>query len=311
MIIKNLCVRALMIMVLGLCSLAQQASAGERIAVLVSASDPPFEEALAGFQGYLAKQGIEADLDVHRLAGDGAGTEQVVQNIRESGPRMIFALGSLGTEAAIRKAGNIPLIACLILRQNILKNAANATGVVLEFPLETQFTWLQNMLPDAKTIGVIYNPIENRERIEAAQRLASSRGLKLAAQEVRTPQEVPAALNILSRRADVLWGLTDNLALSPQIAKHIILFSFRNTIPLIGPSAAWAKAGALYSLDWDYLDLGSQCGEMAVLVLEGTSPSAIPPTTPRKILYSVNRKTAQQMKIPISQQIMDGARFIY
>jgi putative ABC transport system substrate-binding protein len=181
----------------------------------------------------------------------------------------------------------------------------------LSFPLETQFNWIQKILPDAKTIGVMYNPEENKERIDAALRIAHSRGLTLEAQEVYTLQDVPSALNTLSKSVDVLWGLADNLALSPQIAKNVLLVSFRNSIPFIGPSSAWVRAGALYSLDWDYTDMGAQCGEMALRVLQGTPPSAIPPAAPRKVMYSLNLKTAQQLKITISEQITQKARNTY
>jgi putative ABC transport system substrate-binding protein len=295
----------------GVCNTVQEANAGERIAVLVSSQEPPFQETLAGFQAALAKQGIEADYDVYRLAGDAWQAEQAVKKVKQSGPRLIFTLGSLGTDAVTKAVDDIPVVACLILRAEKLRHASNATGVVLEYPLETQFSWMQKILPDAKTIGVMYNPGENQERIDAAQRIARSRGLNLEVQEVYTPQDIPSALNTLSKSVDVLWGLADNLALSPQIAKNILLVSFRNSIPFIGPSSAWVRAGALYSLDWDYADLGAQCGEMALQVLQGSTPSAIPPAVPRKLMYSLNLKTAQQLNITIPEPITQKARNTY
>jgi putative ABC transport system substrate-binding protein len=300
-----------MIMAFGMCLPASGAAAGERIAVLVGSSEPPFEETLAGFQGHLAKQGIEAEYDIYRLAGDASQAEQAIQKIKKSGARVIFTLGSVATEAVIKKISDIPVVACLVLRPDAIKSAPNATGVGLEFPLEVQFRWIQTMLPEARTIGVIYNPDENRKRVEAAERIARGMGLSLEAQEVHSPQEIPAALNNLSRTADVVWGLADNLVLSPQIAKHILLFSFRNSMPFIGPSAAWVKAGALYSLDWDYADMGAQCGELAIKVLRGVPPGDIPPAAPRKVLYSVNLKTAQQIKITIPDQLVKKALNIY
>lgn len=300
-----------MIVAAAFCFSGQAAEARERIAVLVSAQDPPFQEALAGFQQALAKQGLEADYDVYRLAGDASQAEQAAKKVKQRGARLVFTLGSLGTDAVTKAIDDIPVIACLILRAERLRRSTNATGVALEYSLETQFNWMQKMLPEAKTIGVMYNPAENKERIDAALRIARSRGLNLEVQEVHTLQDIPAALNALSRDVDVLWGLADNLALSAPIAKNILLASFRNSIPFIGPSSAWVKAGALYSLDWDYTDMGAQCGEVALQVLQGTPPSAIPPAVPRKVVYSLNLKTAQQLKITISEQITQKARNTY
>jgi len=197
------------------------------------------------------------------------------------------------------------------LRTDGLKKSPNVTGVGLEFPLEVQFSWLQVLLPNAKTVGVIYSPEENQKRVEAAGRILQNLGLRIAAQEVRSPQDVPGALDNLAKRADVLWGLADSLALSPQIAKNILLFSFRNNIPFVGLSPAWVKAGALYSLEWDYGDMGAQAADMAVKVLKGAPPAIIPVASPRKVYYCLNLKTAQQLKITLSDQLVRGARHTF
>lgn len=287
------------------------AGAGDKIAVLVSSSTPPFEETLAGFRDYLARQGIRVEYEVYRLDGDVAQADLAVQKIKQGKARAILALGSLGMQAAAQNAPEIPVVSCLVLRPDTIVKAPNATGVGLEFPLETQFGWLKTILPRAKTIGVIYNPGENKKRVEDAARAARRLGLSLDAVAVYTPQDIPSALTALSRRVDALWGLADALTLSPQMAKHILLFAFRNKIPFVGPSDAWVRAGALYALDWDYSDLGCQCGEMAAQVLRGTPAKAIHSSTPRKVLYSVNLKTAEQIKVTISEQLAEKARNVY
>jgi putative ABC transport system substrate-binding protein len=299
------------IVLLGSPILASHAAARERIAVLVSSSTSPFEEALYGFQAYLAKQGVNADYAVYRLDNSAARAEQALQAIKKNGVRVVFTLGSVAAEAAAEKAPDIPAVSCLVLRNDMLAMAPNATGVGLEFPLETQFRWLKAILPKAKTIGVMYTPSENKKRVEDAARIARRLGLNLDAVEVYTAQDIPSALSTLSKRVDALWGLADRVTLSPQMAKHILLFAFRNKIPFIGPSDAWVKAGALYSLNWDYRDLGSQCGEMALQVLRGKKPKEIPRTSPRKVLYSVNLNTAEQIKVPIPEEIADKASNTY
>ena len=300
---------AIVFLLFGIC--AANATAGDKIAVLVSSSEAPFEETLAGFQGYLAKQGVKAEYEVYRLAGDASQADQAIQKIKKSDARIVFTLGSIATEAAVRTVPNLPIVSCLVLRSDSFTRAKNATGVALEFPLETQLTWIKTMLPDAQTIGVIYNPAENKKRVEEAGRIARRLGLRLEAFEAHTPQDIPSALAALAKRVDVLWGLPDSLTLSSQMAKHILLFAFRNSIPFVGPSDAWVRAGALYSLDWDYRDLGLQCGDKAFQVLKGAEPRDLAPATPKKVLYSINQKTADQLKIELPEAISQKARTIY
>jgi putative ABC transport system substrate-binding protein len=105
--------------------------------------------------------------------------------------------------------------------------------------------------------------------------------------------------------------VVDELVLTPQTAKHILLFSFQNRIPFVGLSTAWVKAGAVYALDWDYTDLGMQCGEMALKVLQGTAINTLPPVIPRKVVYALNQKTARHMKIEIAETLVHGAREVF
>ena len=105
--------------------------------------------------------------------------------------------------------------------------------------------------------------------------------------------------------------VTDQVVLSRQTAEAILLFSFRNRIPFAGLSASWVKAGALYALDRDYTDLGAQCGEMALRVRRGRRASTLPPETPRKILYALNLRTAQRMKLNLPKELIDGAEQVF
>jgi putative ABC transport system substrate-binding protein len=199
-------------------------------------------------------------------------------------------------------------VAGLVLRSDALKKGGNLTGVSIEFPLDLQFSWVQKLVPQARTIGVIYSSEENKKKIEAAAKAAQKMGLRLEAQEIRAAQEVPDALERLSKRAQLLWGLPDTVALSMQMAKPILLFSLQNSIPFAAPSSMWVKAGALYSLDCDYKDVGAQCGEMAVKVLKGASPGSLAPETPRTVTYSINMNTARMMKLAIPDDLVRGAK---
>ncbi len=311
MVTHKFFVAAVLSAILVICVNGIVAAANQKIAVLISFHEAPFVEALSGFQEYLRKQAVKADYEVYSLNGDAGKAHEAIQEIRKKRADLIFTLGSLAADMSIKEIVDIPIVACLILRPDNLKKSPNATGIVLEFPLEIQFQWLQRFIPHVKTIGVIYNPDENKKKIEAAYKVTQKMGFRLEPQEVFGPQDVPAALQNLSKRADVLWGLPDSFVMTSQMAKHLLLFSFRNRIPFIGLSSTWVKAGALYSLDHDYKDLGEQSGKTALEVLNGITPGSIPPAYPRKIMYSINLNTAQQIKIDISKELINGAHNIF
>ncbi|NTW65611.1 MAG: hypothetical protein HGB21_04750 [Nitrospirae bacterium] len=298
----------LTLLLLALAVLCPGAAHAERIALLISSDDAPYKEAVAGFNEYVSKQGLQISYELIGLGGDPSRAGGAIQKIKSGRFDLILALGSLATEAVALEISDTPIVAGLVLRPESLKKGANLTGVSLEFPLELQFSWIQKVVPQARTIGVMYSPEENKKKIEAAAKVAQKMGLKLEALEVRTLQEVPDVLERLTKRAQVLWGVPDTIALSMQMAKPILLFSLQNSIPLVAPSSMWVKAGALYSLDCDYKDVGTQCGAMAVKVLKGASPGTLPPESHRTVSYSLNMNTARMMKLAIPDDLVRGAK---
>ena len=279
-----------------------------RIAVLVSQEAPPYRQALAGFTRALERRGLKVSVRVGSLEGDGAKAAQALAAARPEQAQLILTLGTLATQAvAARKDLTAPVVTGLVLRVSDL-GGANATGVVLEFPVETELRWLQRFFPGRRAVGVLYHPDENRSRIEAAVRTAQALGLTLVARSVERARDLPDELESLANRADLLWGVADSVVLTPQTAKPILLFSYRNRIPFVGLSQSWVKAGALYALDRDYDDIGAQCAELAFKVLRGTPPSALPPEPPRKLVYSINLRTARHMKLEIPDALLKGAQ---
>lgn len=284
------------------------ASAAEpvRIAILVSQEGAPYQDMVNGFRQAL-QQGREAEIVVYALQNDPARARSVVKRVVEQKAHLLFAVGTLAVQVAVREAPATPIVAGLVLNAGEFLRAPNATGVVLELPLETELHWLRRLLPNQKHVGILYNPAQNQARVNEAARLAKSLKLEVHAHKVSSPRELPEAMERLANQAEVLWGLTDTLVMSPQTAQSLLLFSYRNRIPFVGLSRSWVKAGALYALERDYPDMGRQCGELALKVLQGTPPRSLPPETPRKLGYAINLKTAQHMKIEFPAALVKGA----
>ena len=282
------------------------------IVVVTSRDGDPYQSVVAGIRDSLAGHGGGVLVTVRSLESSAREATEALSVARaKKGGAPLITVGSAATRAALEAEGQAPVIACMIVNAKGLKGTSNATGVVLEFPVETQLRWMKRFVPKGQSIGVLYNPEENREQIVAAERAARRLGLRLVARKIDRPQALPDALKSLAREADVLWGVTDQLVLAPQTAEAILLFSFRNRIPFAGLSASWVRAGALYALDRDYVDLGAQCGEMAREVLNGKRAGSLPPAAPRKVTYALNLRTAEHLKIEFPRELIEGAEHVF
>jgi putative ABC transport system substrate-binding protein len=288
------------------------AALDNRIVILSSGRGKAYEDTIKGLQVTLREQDAALDHELLYMEGDADMVVNLLHDAEQEGAvKLVVTLGSKATAAALRANLQIPVVAGMVLKPENFKALNNATGVFLDFPVQTQFEWIREFLPHAGTIGVLYNPLENEGAIEKARSIAGEMGLKLVAKMVDTPEKLPGAMKSLGREADVLWGVSDSVVLTPQTAKSILLFSFRNRIPFIGLSNVWVKAGALYSLDRDYNDIGKQCGEIAVKILKGASADEVVPVPPRKIIYSLNRKTADHMKVEIPERLLQNAQEVF
>jgi putative ABC transport system substrate-binding protein len=283
----------------------------DNIVVVVNQQEVPYAEVLDGFRAYLGRRKPLPVIETVRMAMDEGLQADVVSEIRAYRPQLILALGSVALQAVSREIHDIPIIFGLVLKDPHQPLPENCTGVYLDFSLETQFSWLRHILPAASNIGVIYNPTQNRETIAVAEKLAQQLGLRLDGHAITSPRELPAALDALANNADVFWGISDQLVMTPQTARNLLLFSFRNRIPFIGLSDAWVKAGALYALDRDYSDIGRQCAVMAEKILQGTKVEELPPEAPKRVIYILNRHTAEQMKLELPVELLRGAAKVY
>lgn len=281
-------------------ALAQTPPRDTRILVVHNRSEEPYQQALRGIREGLAGR---AEIDDLVIGGSAAAAR-----LAAAGRPLTLALG--GASALAMHGHAAPLVSCMVLNSSVVPAAPDQYGVVLEHPLRLQFDWIRRVLPRAQRVGVLYNPAENQARIDAAALAARGARLELVARPVLTPEDIPDALARLANRVDVLWGLNDALALNAQTARRILLFSYQNRIPLIGPSDAWVAAGALFALGWDFQDIGRQCADTALQVLAGTPPKPAY-AAPRKPAYYLNRRAAEQLNIELPESLFKGAARVH
>lgn len=282
-----------------------------RVVVLSSQDLKPYQEVLTGFQQSLVTQGITAHVEIHTLQGNQTRAQDVLEDVKRNGAKLVVTLGNQATRAAVREITHLPILATMIITPDDLRSSPNTTAVLLDFPIETQLQWIKRIVPNAGSVGVLFNPKENQAKAIAAAKAAKAAGLTLVPKSIETPRALPDALDDIARTVDVLWGIPDSLVMTPQTAEPILLNTFKSKIPLVGLSTSWVKAGALYALDRDYVDIGTQSGELAGKLLNGTSTSSLPPTHPRKVAYVLNLKTASLLNLELPQDLIKGALQVF
>lgn len=272
------------------------------ILILLSHDSPPYQQALDGFKAHLAEQHLQAEYRIQTLTGN-AETETFAEQLRTHPASLILTLGTPATRIALAQPQKTPLVAGLVLDTDELRQHPNATAVGLNFPASLQWLWLRRLLPDAQQIAVIHAPQHSADLYQALEQQARAEGISLTQAAASSAEDLPALLQNLPPQLDAVWAVDGTVAYNAASVRELLLYSFRNRVPLIGLSAQWVKAGALYALDWDYTDLGTQAAELANSILQkNSSPEALAPLFPRKVQLVLNSTTAEHMKLKIADR---------
>lgn len=283
--------------------------AAERVAVsVVFSSDlDAYQQAWNGFKEFLGEKKVSFGVSEYHLKEE--ESEQFYSTINQEKPDIVITLGTKASKLAKEKIKDIPVVFCMVFNPREI-TGLNITGVSMEIPVETKIKGIKKILPNAKRIGLIYST-ESAPDHEEISRVCGLIGFTLFAKKIDSEEGLPGALKDISGQIDCFMMIPDSKIYSPMSVKHLLLESLRKEFPVFGLSSSYTKAGALFSFDCDYADLGRQAAEITLRILNGEKPSDIAPSVPKKIKLSLNRSVAERLGIEIPSQIIKESSKVF
>ncbi len=310
----------LVLSILALCLWASVAACAEevRVAVVESRRLSAYDQALNGFSEAINKRGFEPEFIRYVVGTDISSAQELDARLDEVGAQIILALGTDAARMVKDCDSEIPSVFSMVSepgQSGLLNSGGNGgtpmTGVCLDVPVEDQFVSLLDVVPRARKIGVIYNPQESQFLVDEARNAANRMGLGLVTYPIRSEAEVPEGMNSLRPKIDALWLVSDRTVLTTQSLQFVFLYAFQTNLPLMGLSEHFVKMGALFAVGPDYQDVGMQSGEFAAQILRGRNPEELPVASPRKVLLSLNLRTAEIIGLSIPEGVVRKAASVY
>ncbi|HWT73920.1 MAG TPA: ABC transporter substrate-binding protein [Mobilitalea sp.] len=246
------------------------------------AEHPSLDNCREGFLAGLAeagyKEGDNLEVLYENAQADGGTATQIANNFVAKKVDMICAIATPMAQSAFgaAKDTDIPVIYTAItdpvaaeLAKDDKTPNGNVTGTSDKLPVESQLEMIRKILPNAKTIGIMYSTSEvnSVSAIEEYKAAAADYGFEIVESGIATAADIPLAADNLLEKVDCINNLTDNTVVSSL--PIILEKAAAKNIPVFGSEVEQVKIGCLAAVGLDYYDLGKQTGAMAAQVLKG------------------------------------------
>nr|WP_233574928.1 ABC transporter substrate-binding protein [Pusillimonas sp. NJUB218] len=293
-------------------------SGAQSVAVTSIVEHPALDSLKDGVKAALEKAGFTEDKGLEwqfqTAQGNTAIAAQIARKFVGDKPDVIVAIATPSAQAVVAATKNIPVVYAAVtdpveaqLVPSFEPSGTNVTGVSDQLELTRQIELIKQVVPNAKTVGMVYNPGEANSAVVVRQmrELLPDYGMTLA--EVSAPRtvDVGAAARSLIGRVDVIYTSTDNNVVSAYEA--LVKVGNDAQIPLVASDPDSVKRGAIAALGINYYDLGLQAGAMAVEILKGAKPGEMPSQMGEKLELHLNLDAAKKQGVTLSPDLIKSA----
>lgn len=263
---------------------SENSSGGENYTIGISqfAEHGSLDNCREGFLEGLKEEGLEEGknltVKVNNAASDMGTAAQIAQSFAADDMDLICAIATPAAQAAYNAAMDkgIPVVYTAVTNPEeaqLADSDGNPVGAVTgtsdQLPVEAQLKMIRELLPEAKTIGILYTTSEANSvySISQYEKLAGDYGFTLETAGVTSTSEVSLAAADLLDKVDCLTNLTDNTVVGAL--PSILDAANKKNIPVFGSEIEQVKIGCLAAEGLDYINLGKETGKMAAKILKG------------------------------------------
>jgi len=250
--------------------LALKTQASEPLRVAIAEPSVGYAEYVEQFRAALQQE-----------AGDSV---RIVADVANA--QLILALGDQTFQASL--SSSLPLVG-IHISSSLLSAARDAgchcSGIYREAPLPAQLSLLSELLPGARRVGVLLG-----DGSQFREKDFSSPGLLFDIRYVTDHRQLAPVLGDLLSGVDVLLALPDAAIYNADTARLILLTSYRQSKPVIGPDDVFVRAGSLASVQPSAEGLVRSTASLLQATVVG---EPLPEPRYASLMVSVNRHVAR------------------
>ncbi|MBS6956831.1 MAG: ABC transporter substrate-binding protein [Enterocloster asparagiformis] len=304
---------------------AQSETSGYTIGIGQFAEHGSLDNCREGFILGLKEAGIEEGknltIDYENALTDGGTASQIATTFAGKQVDLMCGIATPMAQAeyGVAKKSDIPVIFTAVT-DPVAAELANpdgtpvgeVTGTSDKLPVEAQLKMIREILPEAKTIGIMYttSEVNSESAIAEYKELAPSYGFEIVESGISVPNDIPLAADTLLGKVDCMTNLTDNTV----VASLPVILDKANAknIPVFGSEIEQVKIGCLAAMGLDYIELGKQTGLMAAKVLKGEAKaSELNYEILKEAAFYGNTKVAENLGVTLPETLTAEAAELF
>ncbi|MGF2021869.1 ABC transporter substrate binding protein [Enterococcus casseliflavus] len=261
-----------------------------------------FKEGLAE-AGYT--EGENLTLEYQNAQNSQDNLKSMSERLVNASPDLLLGIATPAAVSLANETTDTPIVVTAVtdlvgakLADSNEEPGRNITGTSDMVPIEQQINLLLSIVPDAKTIGIMYNAGEANSKIQAdlAEEALKAAGVDVKVLTANTTNDVQQVTTSLAKDVDGIYVPTDNTfasaaAIVGEVAKE-------TKTPIVAGSVEQVDDGALATYGIDYKSLGIQTGKLAAKILDGDAePATTPVETADNLELVVNEEMAAALGI--------------
>lgn len=280
-----------------------------KVGVLQYMEHNSLDQARKGFVAELKDAGYEEGknmtLDYQNAQGDQSNLKSMSERLVKNKNDVILAIATPAAQSVVNETTTLPVLFTAVtdavsagLVTSNEKPGGNVTGTSDVVPIDEQTDLLLSIVPEAKTVGIIYNASEKNSEIQSklAKKALEKSGVKVKEVTVSSTNDVQQVMTSLAKQVDGIYIPTDNTLAKTMSTVGEIAEAAK--IPVIAGSTDMVEEGGLATYGINYEKLGRQTGKLAVKILKGEAkPEELSIETSKNLELVVNQKMAKALEI--------------
>ena len=263
----------------------------------------------AGFE-----EGKNLKFTFQTAQGNPAVAAQIARQFVGEAPDVMVGIATPTAQALAAATKDIPIVFTAVtdpvgakLVASMDAPGGNVTGLSDMSPVEQHLALIVDLVPNAKSVGLVYNPGEANavSLVNAVKQFAPSHHLEVIEATATKSSEIKSAAQVAASKADVLYAMTDNTVATAIEA--LIAAANEAGKPVVAGETSFVDSGAIAALGFDYYQIGYQTADYVVQILNGGDPAKIPAKIAQGSDLVINPKAAGMLGITIPDMIAKDA----